>query len=399
MSTGDRVLRIAAKGDGVTESGAFVKDAAPGDSVLPDGTLERGPNYNQPPCRHFGHCGGCQLQQCNDDTLLKFVTDRVANTADSQGLKIGKLLPAHLSPPQSRRRASLHALKRGKTVLLGYKQERSHKLVDLKECTVLSPILSAMIGPLRKLLGMIAGRSPVDVQLTEVDQGVTIAIKGVEIEGLEATEAVLDFARDHELARLSFDQGFGDEPVWEPEPVTVTLSGMPVAFPSGAFLQATADAQAVMVDCAREWSGEGADIADLFAGLGTFSFALAVKAHSVTAFEASLPAHLACRMAANRSNHAIQCEHRDLFRNPVDADELDKFGVALLDPPRAGAKDQVEAIAQSSLERVIYISCNPSSWARDGARLQEAGFRLEAVKPIGQFRWSTHVELASLFVR
>ena len=399
MSKGDRVVRIAAKGDGVTESGAFAKGAAPGDVLLPHGVLEKGPNHVDPPCRHFGQCGGCQLQHCNDGTLAEFVRDRVVNTANSQGLKIGNLLPAHLSPPHSRRRASLHALKRGKTLLLGYKQERSHKLVDFNECPVLALKLSAMIGPLRKLLALIAGRGPVDIQLTEVDQGIAIAIKGVEIEGLDATEAVLDFARDHALARLSFDQGFGDEPVWEPEPVTVTLGGIPVAFPSGAFLQATADAQAVMVDCARKWSPKGSDIADLFAGLGTFAFALGETANSVTAIEASLPAHLACRMAANRSPHAIHCEHRDLFRNPVAADELGKFGVALLDPPRAGAKEQIEAIAQSSLERVIYISCNPSSWARDGARLQEAGFRLETVKPIGQFRWSTHVELASLFLR
>lgn len=397
--TGDPVIRIAAKGDAITESGVFVKGAAPGDVVTSDGTVNHGPNRVEPACRHFAQCGGCQLQHCADNVLTDFVTDRVVNAAKSQGVEIGDVLSTHLSPPRSRRRATLHGLRRGKQITLGYKQEKSHKLVDLAECPVLVPALTDMIKPVRKLLGAIAGRAPVDIQMTQTDQGVSVAIKGVEIIGLEATEAVLDFAKDQALARLSFDQGFGDEPIWEPEPVTVTLGGVPVAFPSGAFLQATADAQSVMIDRAREWVPQGAKLADLFAGLGTFAFSLADKVQGVTAYEAALEAHLSCRAAANRGVLPISCEHRDLFRNPLDSAELNQFDTVLLDPPRAGAKEQIGAIAGSELERVIYISCNPSSWARDAARLQEQGFCLEALQPIGQFRWSTHVELASLFVR
>ncbi|MEN9933392.1 MAG: hypothetical protein RIS17_1965, partial [Pseudomonadota bacterium] len=97
-----------------------------------------------------------------------------------------------------------------------------------------------------------------------------------------------------------------------------------------------------------------------------------------------------------RPVHAL---HRDLFRNPLLAEELNRFAAVLLDPPRAGAREQVERIAESTVARVVYISCNPSSWARDAALLVEAGFELKELRPVGQFRWSTHVELASLFVR
>src|SRR5690606_18133759 len=138
--------------------------------------------------------------------------------------------------------------------------------------------------------------------------------------------------------------------------------------------------------------------ADLFAGLGTFSFALAGPT-KVLAVEAARDTHMACKAAAGRNGLPIHAMHRDLFRNPLQTDELDRFDAVLLDPPRAGARDQVALIAQSSVPRVVYISCNPSSWARDAVTLVEGGYRLVELRPVGQFRWSTHVELASLFVR
>ena len=192
------------------------------------------------------------------------------------------------------------------------------------------------------------------------------------------------------------DQGYGPEAIWEPDPVTVTLSGVPVAYPSGAFLQATPDGESALVGAAREWLAGTARTADLFSGLGTFAFALDGP---VLAAEAARDAHLACRQAAARAGRAVEAVHRDLFRNPLRAEELRGFDGIVLDPPRAGAREQVAQIAQSGVPRVAYISCNPSSWARDAATLRDAGYRLAELRPIGQFRWSTHVELASLFVR
>jgi 23S rRNA (uracil1939-C5)-methyltransferase len=139
-------------------------------------------------------------------------------------------------------------------------------------------------------------------------------------------------------------------------------------------------------------------VADLFAGLGTFAFALAGPA-TVLAAEAARDAHLACRAAANRSLLQVEALHRDLFRNPLRPEELRGFDGVVLDPPRAGARDQVAQLALSEVPRIAYVSCNPSSWARDAKTLVEAGYRLAELRPVGQFRWSTHVELASLFVR
>ena len=413
LGVNETILRIAAKGDGITASGRFAAGAAPGDVLLGDGSLQRGPHYVTPPCRHFGTCGGCVLQQCDEASLTAFVTERVVNAAIGQGVVPEKVAPAHLSPPASRRRATLHAGLVGGRVVIGYREGGSHNIVDLTECPVLVAELVALVAPLRKALApkspkkspakkgpaKSAARLAVDIDMTLTDQGVDLGLRGVKIEGLAETEAWLDFAREHKLARLSLDHGYGPEGLWEPEPVTVTLGGVAVSLPPGGFLQATADGEGALAAAAGEWLRHAGAVADLFSGLGTFAFSLARTGIKVLAVEADRPAHFACKAAAARANLPMQALHRDLFRNPLLVDELNRFGGVLLDPPRAGARDQIGRLAGSSVPRIVYISCNPSSWARDAAMLMAGGYRLVELRPVGQFRWSTHVELASLFVR
>ncbi len=398
MTQSETILRVAAKGDGITASGRFARGAAPGDLLLADGAIEPGPHHAAPACRHFGTCGSCQLQHLDEETLAIFVAERVAYATTGQGLTPEHVAPPHLSPPYSRRRAALRAESVGGRIVIGFREERSHKLVDLTECAVLAPELFAVVAPLRKFLARLGGRIGVDVEMALAEQGVDLALKGLTVEGLTATEAMLDFARDNGLARLGLDQGYGPEALWEPEPVTVSLGGVSVPLPSGSFLQATRDGEEALIAAAQEWLAGSATVADLFAGLGTFSFALAGPA-KVLAVEAVRDAHLACKTAAGRAGKPVHSMHRDLFRNPLQADELNRFAAVLLDPPRAGARDQIEHIAQSSVAKVVYISCNPASWARDAATLVAGGYRLAELRPVGQFRWSTHVELASLFIR
>jgi 23S rRNA (uracil1939-C5)-methyltransferase len=398
VSETEEILRVAAKGDGVTASGRHAAFAAPGDRLHPDGTVEPGPHHAQPPCRHFGRCGGCQVQHLDEETLADFVRDRVLYAAEGQGLVPERVAPVHLSPPRTRRRTTLRAINGGGRPLIGFNEAGSHKVVDMRECHVLAPELFALVEPLRAMLAPRRDRYAAEITLALTDQGVDCAIKGLALEGLEPTEALLDFCRDQRLARLTLDQGYGPDTFWEPEPVTVTLSGVKVDYPSGAFLQATVDGEAALADAVRDWLGGADRVADLFAGLGTFAFALA-GASRVVAAEAARDAHLACRAAAGRARMPVEALHRDLFRGPLRAEELRGFDGVVLDPPRAGARDQVMQLVASEVPRIAYVSCNPSSWARDGRVLADAGYRLAELRPVGQFRWSTHVELASLFVR
>ena len=212
-------MRVAAKGDGVTESGRHVPRAAPGDRIAANGTLVPGPHHAVPPCRHFGTCGACQLQHLDDATLTQFVADRVANAAAGQELNPGSIRPPHLSPPRSRRRATMHAQRVNGRIVLGFHEGGSHRIFDMHECHVLAPALFALVAPLRRVLAAQPGRLAVEIEMTLTSQGVELGLKGLKVEGLAATEAMLDFARDQSLARLTLDQGFGPETVWEPEPV------------------------------------------------------------------------------------------------------------------------------------------------------------------------------------
>lgn len=399
MSETEVIERIAARGDGVTASGRHVAGGVPGDRVRADGIIVPGPNRADPPCRHFGKCGGCQLQHVAEDALADFVRDRVVGALAGQQVDCDEVRPALLSPPQSRRRAALTALRIGRQVALGFNAAQSNQIVDMRMCPLLTPELFALIAPLRELLGVIAPqRRPVKVKMQMLDQGVEVVLEGVRAEGLDAAMGLQDFAGAFGLARLAIDQGDGLEVIWQPEPPTMCFGDIAVTVPPFAFLQATAAGQAALVDAVTGAIGEAGAVADLFAGVGTF--ALSVQAgRKVYAAEGARDAIAALTGAANRARALVATEHRDLFRRPLVPAELNRFGAIILDPPRAGAEEQVKELASSTAPVIAYVSCNPASFARDARLLVAGGYRLDWVQPVGQFRWSTHVELAARFSR
>src|SRR3546814_5392882 len=174
--------------------------------------------------------------------------------------------------------------------------------------------------------------------------------------------ALQDFAGAHSLARLAIDQGDGLETIWQPEPPTVRFGDIAVEVPPFAFLQATAAGQAALVDAAREAIGDAPAVADLFAGVGTF--ALSVQAgRKVYAAEGARDAISALTGAANRARTLVATEHRDLFRRPPVPAELGRFGAVILDPPRAGAEEQVPQLPASAVPALPHVSRHPAHFA------------------------------------
>jgi len=385
------ILRIAARGDGVAENGRHAPLSAPGDTLTEAGEVVPGPHHRTPPCRHFPTCGGCQLQQLDEESYAGFVTDRIVSALDAQGLT-APVRPVHLSPPNTRRRATLHA-ERG---LIGFTAESSHQIVDMRECHILAPPLFALVAPLRALFQRLGLKRRADVHLALADQGVDILVTGFAPQGLEAAEALTTFCERHGVARFSVDDGLGAESRWEPQPVTITLGGVPVGFPPGGFLQATQEGEDALVAAVREAVAGAGTVADLFAGLGTFTFALPGK---IYAAEGARDALFSLKAAAHGRGLPVFPEHRDLYRRPLTTAELNRFDAIVLDPPRAGAREQAEALAACTVPVIAYVSCNPSSFARDAKAMIAAGWRIDWIQPVGQFRWSTHVELAARFVR
>lgn len=393
------IIRLAGRGDGVTDDGRHIPLTAPGDSIDDYGLIARGVHYRDPPCRHFPVCGGCQLQHVDDAAYGTFIVERITGALQAQGVEVPEMASPHLSAPYTRRRASLRAERISKRVVIGFNEGASHTIVDMRECHVIAPELFALVDPLRALLlKLLRDRRPAGVRMTLGDQGVDLALDKVTVEGLAADEELTAFAACHDLARLTLDDGYGPQTRWEPRPVSVTFDKVAVPLPPGGFLQATADGEAALLAAVRGIVGEAGAVADLFAGLGTFALPLSASA-KVLAVEGARDPALALKVAAARAQRPLLVEHRDLFRRPLDGKELARFDAVVLDPPRAGAREQIAALAASKVARIAYVSCNPATFARDAKDLVTGGYRLERIVPVGQFRWSTHVELVGAFVR
>ncbi|MES2057598.1 MAG: class I SAM-dependent RNA methyltransferase [Pseudomonadota bacterium] len=392
----DTIIRVAARGEGITADGRHAALAAPGDTLTASGDVIPGPHHQVPPCRHFPRCGGCQLQHLDDVSYSDFIIDRITGALAAHALETEIRAPL-LSPAFSRRRAALQAEMKGGRVQIGFSENASHVLVDIEECHILTPALFAVIAPLRPLLAKFLKKNRrARLHLTEADQGIDLLVEGIEPEGLAAAEAISAFCSRYNVARFAIDGGLGPEVRWEPEPVTITLSGIPVALPTAAFLQATREGEGALIAMVREAIGGATITADLFAGLGTFTFALPGR---VYAGEAARDAIGALKSAAALAGRQIFADHRDLFRRPLTTVELDRFQAIVLDPPRAGAREQALLLAESKAPLIAYVSCNPSSFARDAEMLCKGGYTLDWIQPVGQFRWSTHVELAAKFSR
>jgi 23S rRNA (uracil1939-C5)-methyltransferase len=402
VSDRQTIVRLAGRGDGVTADGRFVVGATVGDSVTFDGkaaTIIPGPRHVVPPCRHASECGGCQLQHVDAADYAAFVVDRIVRPLAHLGIAAASIRPVAVSPPHSRRRASLRAVRRQGRLLLGFNAEASHNIIDIVQCEILVPELQRLIAPLRLLLKAALGEGQgAGVTLTASDSGTDVLIANVAAETLAQIQRLTDFAAAHDLARLSVEGAHGVETVAMARPPQLEMGGVPVMLPPAPFLQATREGEAALVAAVLAAIGPARRVADLFCGLGTFALPLAMKAQ-VLAADAAGPAVMALDAAARQFGRRVVTAHRDLFRRPYMATELAGIDVVVLDPPRAGAQAQAAMLAQSKVPTIVSVSCNPNTFARDADILVQGGYRLETLWPVAQFRWSTHVELVARFIR
>ncbi|MGA2087527.1 MAG: RsmD family RNA methyltransferase [Stellaceae bacterium] len=382
---GDRVrAKILAK-QGEGRSGAVVEILQPGARA-------------QPVCRHFGDCGGCALQHLSPEAYEAAKLSWLRGALAQQGLKGVEIAPLQRLAPGTRRRARL-ALARGQT---GFHARASHRIVDMRECAVLHPALFKLVEPLRRLAKEIL---PPDQEgaatVTLADAGAAMLLDLPASPKLAALEALAGFAEAQDIARLSYrvkDQK--PVPVAQRRPARVVLAGVAVDLPEEPFLQASAEADMILSGAVQSLVGAGARIADLYAGLGTFSFALARKS-AVHAVEGDGDSVKALKHAVSRAKLAdrVTVEQRDLARRPLTPQELAGFDAVVFDPPRAGAMAQSRELAASKVAVLAAVSCNPATFARDARILVDGGYRLGRVQPIDSFIWSAQLELVARFKR
>lgn len=410
---------IGARGDGVAKLGAarlFVPLSVPGDRLhvrivgrrgddlvgAPVGWLAQAPRA-EPACPHFAACGGCQLQHLPTAQYRAWKREQVQVALARQGLDGIPVEPLIDGDPAARRRARLAFERRGAAVSLGFRERSGRRIVDIGACPVATPAIVALLPALRALLARLdlATRAG-EVQITACAGGIDLELIGAP-PGLAAREALAAFAQAEDLARISWcpDGATHAEPIVQRRAPSALFGPVRVELPPGAFLQATAAAEAAIRDAVGRAIGDAGRIADLFAGCGTFSLPLAAAGRTVHAVERD-PAMLgALAAAARRGGLAarVTTERRDLQRSPFAGAELDRFDALVADPPRTGCRAQAEALAVSRLEGLAMVSCNPATFARDARILIEGGYRCRWVQPIDAFLWSSRIELVGAFAR
>ncbi|MBI1405905.1 MAG: RNA methyltransferase [Caulobacter sp.] len=404
------ITRIGAQGDGIGEGGLFVPLTLPGERVRAeiDGgrgdlreLLSASPDRVSPPCPHFGECGGCALQHWSAAPYLAWKRERVIEALSREGLET-EVLATFASPPASRRRLALHARAVKGGAVVGFKARRSWKLTPIEVCAIADPRLVAALPALRLLARPFLEhpKSAPTLHITVTRTGLDIDVTGVEARsgGLSADARVraAEAAQAGDFARVTL----AGEVLYGARQAVVTLGPAHVALPPGSFLQAVPQAEEAMARFAVEAVEGASRIADLYCGVGTFTFRLA-QVGTVLAADSAAPAVAALKAAAGASPglKAITAEARDLTRRPVLARELAKIEAVVFDPPRAGALEQAGEIGRSKAGRVVGVSCNPTTFARDAKVLVDAGFRLDRVLPVDQFLWSPHVEMVGVFSR
>ncbi|MBJ3761571.1 class I SAM-dependent RNA methyltransferase [Maribius pontilimi] len=400
-----KIEKLGHLGDGIAAGPVYAARTLPGEVVsgVRDGNRIAAPKIVTPSadrvtagCPHYAACGGCALMHASDSFMAGFKTSVVVQALAAHGIG-AKVTGIATSPPETRRRAVLSGRRTKKGALVGFHARASDTITAVPACRVLMPQIRAAL-PVLEALVVVGGSRKAELSLavTHGPAGLDVAVAGGKPLDRELRETLSQIAGQADLARLSW----GDELVAQERPPLQDMGGVQVIPPPGAFLQATKAGEAALLDAVGSIV-RGADrVIDLFAGCGTFALPLSRGSdiHAVEGLRALSDATLAGWRKAG-GLHKLTVETRDLFERPVLPIELKSFDAAVIDPPRAGAEAQMQALADSPIATIASVSCNPVSFARDAAIAVKAGFEIRQLLVVDQFRWSPHVEIVAHLAR
>ncbi|SED12441.1 23S rRNA m(5)U-1939 methyltransferase [Rhizobiales bacterium GAS188] len=407
------IERMGPLGDGASSGPRgqlYVPFSLPGEEVTAEiedgrlklsGVLRPSPDRVSPICRYFGECGGCKLQHWRLEPYLAWKRGLVVEALAAHDVT-APVAPTRDAHGAGRRRVTFHARRDGAVVHTGFMRAASHRIVPIDACPILVPGLEAaarIAGKIAELMtrsGKTWTGKPLDIAMTASEAGLDVTVKGPGPLQDKMRDAAIALADRCDLARLSNH----NEVMVERRPPYIAIGPCRVLPPPGAFLQATTRGEEILARLVTEALGRAKHVADLFCGIGPFALRLA-SSTSVDAFDSDAASVAALVKAAREIQglKPIKAEARDLFRRPLLAAELKACDAVVLDPPRQGAEAQIRELARSALSRIVYVSCNPATFARDAAALIQGGFRLESVTPVDQFRFSAHLELVGTFRR
>ena len=400
---------FGARGDGVARSNnnpVYVPFAAPGDIIRArviegrgeiDALLKPSLARKAPECSHFGVCGGCAAQHLDDVTYINWKWALVADALAREQFDRSLVRQVIRCATATRRRARFSVHKSKEKMILGFARRKSHIIEDIAHCAVLHPRVRGAMSALKQIAAFVPLTS-FAIAVTACDNGLDVDIDAPNLAALspDAIGRIADTVPKAQIQRIALN---GD-PLLEFAPPIIRFGEVQVIPTSGGFLQASEMGERALVDLVSGAIGDARRVVDLFCGSGTFSLPLAGRA-AIDAFDADAAAVGALDAAARRANFQwpLTAKMRNLFDRPLSPAELKPYDAAIFDPPRAGAAMQAAALAESSVPRVIGVSCNPATFARDAAILRGGGYALRQVTPVDQFVYAAHIELVGLFER
>ncbi|MCB1591598.1 MAG: class I SAM-dependent RNA methyltransferase [Alphaproteobacteria bacterium] len=408
------VEAIGAGGDGIGQregKPVFIPKTAPGDVVRVRAeervegffgqvlTIESpSPSRVVAPCPHFDFCGGCALQHLGEAEYRAWKTGKVRSVLERSGVVLARWDDPIFLNAATRRRTTMAVLRTGNGLVLGYNAPRSHRITPVEACLILEPALDHMLQAMKPYLEKLAPlRTAVDLSAQIIEGAVDVVLGGPwRTDGaftLEQNEVLSAMLNDLGLARVSLQEKRGDMPeiLLTSRPVVKHFGELAVTLPPGAFLQASSAGEAALCDFVLEHTRDADLVADLFCGCGTFTGPLLTRGASVYAADSEAEA------IGAPQHKLLRSERRNLFKDPMTLEELDAFDAVVIDPPRAGAKEQFRVLAESNVPIIVSLSCNPSTFARDAKTLLQGGYNFTRARMVDQFVWSSHIELAGVF--
>ncbi len=373
-------------------------------TYFPKTIVKESVDRTTPICAHFKECGGCMLQHMGQRLYHDFKKKLVTDAFLAHGLDPFLVQEITILPFGKRRRANMDGILKPEGLFLGFHKYQAHRITDIKECHTLDPLIVNVLPSLKEAIAKVLGLyQKIKIFFTLTDTGVDIIfeIQGINALNGEQKEILHSFAKNNDLARLMFRYRKTKDIIWQKTTPVVNLGGVDVEVDAYSFLQASKDSDIFLANfvqthalCAQTSNATALTAVDLFCGRGTLSLPLC-KSFSVTGFECDKGAVDALNDAAQKANVDLSASFRNLFDEPLTTAELDAFDIALINPPRAGAQEQAQHLKSSCVKKIIYVSCNPETFARDLALLTGASgrFKIDTIHVLDQFAWSAHVEV------